>query len=64
MSLTVFAVPIAMKYENGILKAKGIDVTNGSPVGNFLAKILGVIVVGGALLLFYTMARNIYTGEF
>jgi hypothetical protein len=64
MSTTFLTLPIAMNLENRILNNKGIDVTNGSPLGNFLAKLLGVIVVGGAIFIFYTMANNIYTGNY
>jgi hypothetical protein len=64
MSITFITLPIAMNLENKILNNKGIDVANGSLLGNFLAKLLGVIVVGGAIFMFYTMAQNIYTGNF
>ena len=59
MALTLVTVPLAIKMEQSIHLAKGHDYTNGSPVGNVLAKVLGAIFVSGSLWLFGYMLVNI-----
>lgn len=59
MSLSLITIPIAIKMEQGILVSKGIDYSNGSPTGNFIAKFFGAIFISGAIWLFGTMLINI-----
>jgi hypothetical protein len=47
--------------EQSILHAKGHDYTNGSPAGNFLAKVLGAIFISCSLWLFGYMLIDILT---
>lgn len=64
MYLGYFSILYATNIEKNILSEKGIDNENGSTTGNFLANILGVIFIAGAIWLFSKLAINIYTGNF
>jgi len=64
MAISFITIKIALDEEHKILVSKGINIENGSALGNILAKVFGVIIVGGAAWLFFTMVKNIYTGNF
>ncbi|WP_027330568.1 hypothetical protein [Marinimicrobium agarilyticum] len=59
MVASIITVPVAIKMEQSILEVQGVNYENGSPAGNFLAKILGAIFICGALWLFGAMVINI-----
>ena len=59
MYLSIFTVPYCILKEQKILEEKGVNFENGSPVGNFLAKLLGAIFICCTIALFGKMGLDI-----
>ncbi|WP_018016421.1 hypothetical protein [Teredinibacter turnerae] len=55
--ITACYVPLvfASAKETKVLREQGVDLNKGSPVGNVIAKVLGVIFLGGVIWLICTI---------
>jgi len=63
MLVSILTIRHAIRVEQKILAEKGIDYREGSSVGNYLAKIFGIIILGGTFWVIYFMITHIILAE-